>query len=139
MTLDRTNLHILALLERNARLSSAAIGREVGLSRPAVQERIAKLERDKVITGYRAEIASDADQSVRAVIFVHIAERPCGPALRWLADLRGVQSVVSLAGEYDAVVQVAVASTEELAQLNDTIGAHRLIARSKTQIVLQTL
>ncbi len=139
MTLDRTNLHILALLERNARLSSAAIGREIGLSRTAVQDRIAKMERDNVIAGYRAVINCEADQSVRAVVFVHIAERPCGPALSWLAGLRGVQSVVSLAGEYDAVVQVAVASTEELTRLNDTIGGHRLIARSNTQIVLQTL
>jgi Lrp/AsnC family transcriptional regulator, leucine-responsive regulatory protein len=139
MTLDRTNLRILALLEQNARLSSAAIGREIGLSRPAVQDRIAKLERDNVITGYRAEIAPEVDQIVRAVVFVHIADRPCGPALDWLAGLEGVQSVVSLAGEYDAVVQVAVASTEALGQLNDIIGVHRFIARSKTQIVLQRL
>lgn len=44
MQLDKTNKRILALLEKNARMSAAAIGREIGLSRPAVQDRIAAME-----------------------------------------------------------------------------------------------
>ncbi|MDO5612040.1 MAG: AsnC family transcriptional regulator [Paracoccus sp. (in: a-proteobacteria)] len=54
MQIDRTNLRILALLEKDGRISAAAIGREIGLSRPAVQGRIAALEAAGIITGYHA-------------------------------------------------------------------------------------
>jgi len=58
--LDRTNLQLLAELQADARLSQAELGRRVGLSAPAVAERLTRLERDEVITGYRAEVSPAA-------------------------------------------------------------------------------
>jgi len=55
-SLDETNLRLLAELQDDARLSLAELGRRVGLSSPAVAERLQRLERDGVITGYRAEV-----------------------------------------------------------------------------------
>ena len=55
--LDATNLRLLAELIEDARLSQAELGRRVGLSPPAVAERLGRLERDGVILGYRAEVA----------------------------------------------------------------------------------
>ena len=54
--LDDTNLRLLDELQRDARLSIAELGRRVGLSSPAVAERIKRLELEGVIAGYRAEI-----------------------------------------------------------------------------------
>ncbi len=54
--LDETNLRLLAELQRDARLSIAELGRRVGLSSPAVAERVKRLELEGVIAGYRAEI-----------------------------------------------------------------------------------
>jgi Lrp/AsnC family leucine-responsive transcriptional regulator len=54
--IDDTNRALLAELQRDARLSLAELGRRVGLSSPAVAERIQRLERDGVITGYHAAI-----------------------------------------------------------------------------------
>lgn len=54
--LDDTNLRLLAELQRDARLSIAELGRRVGLSSPAVAERVKRLELEGVIAGYRAEI-----------------------------------------------------------------------------------
>jgi Lrp/AsnC family transcriptional regulator, leucine-responsive regulatory protein len=54
--LDRTNLRILAELQDDARLSLAELGRRVGLSSPAVTERLARLEQSGTIIGYRTEI-----------------------------------------------------------------------------------
>src|SRR5215210_5633388 len=53
---DATNLRLLEELQRDARLSLAELGRRVGLSSPAVAERLARLEQTGVITGYRAEV-----------------------------------------------------------------------------------
>lgn len=54
--LDGTNLRLLAELQDDARLSLAELGRRVGLSSPAVAERLARLEQSGTILGYRAEI-----------------------------------------------------------------------------------
>jgi Lrp/AsnC family transcriptional regulator, leucine-responsive regulatory protein len=56
MELDKTSWSILACLQENARASFADIGREVGLSAPAVAERMIKLEESGVIQGYRIDV-----------------------------------------------------------------------------------
>ncbi|WP_288252597.1 Lrp/AsnC family transcriptional regulator [uncultured Hydrogenophaga sp.] len=139
MERDRTDKRILALLEKNARLTAAAIGREIGLSRTAVQDRIARLEAQGVIQGYRAVLSAPGAGTLRALIFIGIAERPCDKALEWLASLPGVVAVHSLAGEFDAVAQVNVASAADLGRLNDQIGGSALIAHARSQIVLKSL
>ena len=55
-TLDNTGWRILRLLQENARQSFTDIGRLVGLSAPAVAERVHKLEDAGVITGYHAQV-----------------------------------------------------------------------------------
>src|SRR6185437_12399510 len=50
------NLRLLAELQADARLSLAELGRRVGLSSPAVAERLARLEQEGVIKGYHAEL-----------------------------------------------------------------------------------
>ena len=54
--LDKTGLHLLRELQENARLSFSELGRRVGLSTPAVVERMRRLEEAGLVTGYRAEL-----------------------------------------------------------------------------------
>jgi Lrp/AsnC family leucine-responsive transcriptional regulator len=53
---DVTNRRILEELQNDGRLSLAELGRRVGLSAPAVAERVQRLERDGAITGYHARV-----------------------------------------------------------------------------------
>lgn len=53
---DEVDAHILRILQSDGRRSNAAIARAVGLSAPAVLDRVRRLERAGVITGYRAEL-----------------------------------------------------------------------------------
>src|SRR5207247_5721473 len=54
--LDDSNRRLLEELQTDARLTIAELGRRINLSAPAVAERIQRLERAGVITGYRAEV-----------------------------------------------------------------------------------
>ncbi len=137
MDLDHTNLRILSLLEKDARLPTAEIARQVHLSRPAVQERIARMEGAGVIAGYRVQIGQAG--GVRAMVFVRIAERPCDPALQFLAAQTGVVEVASLSGELDAVVRVNLPTVAALADLNEVIGSSDLIAEARSQVILRVL
>ena len=53
---DRTDALLLTELQADARLSHAELGRRINLSPPAVAERLRRLERDGIISGYRAEV-----------------------------------------------------------------------------------
>ena len=82
--LDATNLRLLEELQADARVSLAELGRRVGLSAPAVAERVGRLERDGVITGYRAEVDPQALGWTLAVV---IRVRPAPRELRKVAEL----------------------------------------------------
>jgi Lrp/AsnC family transcriptional regulator, leucine-responsive regulatory protein len=83
-TLDEANLRLLAELQQDARLSFAELGRRVGLSSPAVAERLGRLEEAGVITGYHAEIDPRA---VGFTLGVVIRIRPAPRELRKVAEL----------------------------------------------------
>jgi Lrp/AsnC family leucine-responsive transcriptional regulator len=82
--LDATNLRLLAELQEDARLSLAELGRRVGLSSPAVADRLARLEEDGVIRGYHADIDPRA---VGYALTVVIRIRPAPRELRKVADV----------------------------------------------------
>ena len=56
ITLDNTDRRILAILQENARTAFTEIGRAVGLTSPAVKERVVRMEQAGLIKSYRADI-----------------------------------------------------------------------------------
>jgi DNA-binding Lrp family transcriptional regulator len=62
--MDETNKKLLALLREDARMSAAALGQKLGLSRTAVRERMKRLERDKIILGYTVLASTPEDAHV---------------------------------------------------------------------------
>ncbi len=72
--LDNIGWHILQQLQENARLPFAELGRRVGLSTPAVAERVRNMEDAGIIRGYRAEVDPKAcGYSISAFIRVNVA------------------------------------------------------------------
>jgi Lrp/AsnC family leucine-responsive transcriptional regulator len=82
--LDDVDLRLLGELQGDARLSFAELGRRVGLSAPAVAERLGRLEETGVITGYRADVDPRALGFTLGVI---IRIRPAPRELRKVAEL----------------------------------------------------
>jgi Lrp/AsnC family leucine-responsive transcriptional regulator len=75
MAYDSIDLNILSILEANGRASHAEIGRQVGITGPAVYARLKRLEDEGVIRGYRADIdRSKLGASLTA--FVRVTTRP---------------------------------------------------------------
>ena len=90
---DATTRRILEELQRDGRLSLAELGRRVALSPPAVAERVSRLERDGVITGYHARI------DPRALGFA------LGVVIRVRPAPREIAKVAALARETPEVVE----------------------------------
>ena len=74
--LDEVNLRLLAELQDDARLTNAELGRRVGLSAPAVAERLSRLQEAGVITGYHAAVDPRAlGFSLTAILRIRPAPR----------------------------------------------------------------
>ncbi len=123
--MDDTNRELLAQLQGDARLSLAELGRRVGLSPPAVAERLQRLERDGVIRGYRAEIDPAAlGYGLSAIIRV----RPMPRQLQRIADLvRDTPEVVEchrITGEDCYLIKAHIRSMGHLEEILDALAPY---------------
>ena len=82
--LDAIDQHVLSELQFDARVSMAELGRRVGLSAPAVTERVVRLERAGVISGYHATVNPKAiGYPIAAIVRI----RPAAQQLRKIPEL----------------------------------------------------
>ena len=131
--LDETGRRIVAELQREGRLTIAELARRVNLSPPAVAERLQRLERDRVITGYHAHVDPKAiGYSVAAVVRV-------APATRQLERIREVAretpEVVEchrITGEDCFFLKLHLRSIDELENLLDRFTPY---GRTTTSII----
>lgn len=140
--LDSIDLKILALLQDDARTSSAEIGRRIGMVPSAIFQRLRKLQRQGVIVGHEARIDPRAvGLGLTAFVFVRADERVGSlAASRRLAGLPEVQELHHVAGEDCYLVKVRVADTAELGRLlRDKVGAIESVRSTRTTIVLETV
>ena len=135
--LDEIDERLLLLLERNARESTTNLAKKVGLSRPAVHERIRRLEREGVVRGYTALLAAAAaPRQMAAHVLVSLEPRFHERIVETLSALPEVRRLTTVSGEYDLVAEVAVRDPAELDRLLTRIGKIPGIARTVTLVVL---
>lgn len=136
--MDAKDRHILALLERDARLGYGDIGRAVGLAPSSVHDRVRKLEKSGVIKGYRAEIDFEA-AGLPITAIVSLALRPASPAdiPAKIAEFPLVESCYSVAGDNSYALVVRAPSTRDLEDLLDSLRA-KLEVVTRSTIVLST-
>lgn len=120
--LDATDQKLVLLLQADARQPVAALARQVNLSRPAVQARIARLEREGILAGYVAVVGRAMHAGVEALISLRLGVRPCGLVLDRLKTWPEVVSGYSVAGPIDAVLVCRTTSSEALSRLIDRLA-----------------
>lgn len=135
--IDPKDRQILEALSVDARISMTDLAKQVNLSRPAVQARIARLEGDGVIRGYHADVRFPLEGSGhRAILFAKIGVRPCAPALAYLRGLPEVRQLWSVAGPHDAVIEVVTGDPNALSVLSDRLLASPFRIEAEAQTVL---
>jgi DNA-binding Lrp family transcriptional regulator len=137
--LDDKDRILVAALRKNARESLVGLARSVGLSRSATQERMRRLEREKIIKGYTIELASEHDPAVRAMIAVTFEPGfRCKQVVPRLAGIPEIVACHSLTGSIDLMVVVACDSNAALNRIRDIVAAVPGVATATTHIVLAT-
>jgi Lrp/AsnC family leucine-responsive transcriptional regulator len=134
--LDATNLRLLAELHGNPRLSMSELARRVGMSAPAVTERVQRLERDDVITGFRMDV-DPAALGMPVTALVRIRPGP-GQLAKVAETARQTPQVVEchrITGEDCFFLKVHAPSIGELEEVLDRF---LLFGQTTTSIVVST-
>ena len=136
--LDVTGWHILEALQENARLSFSELGQRVGLSSPAVAERVRRMEDAGIISGYRAEI-NTARIGYPITAIIRISLSPGERCTRLSAFAQAIPEVLEchrVAGSDSLIMKIMASSVEHLESLIDKLSEYGLLT---TSIVLSTL
>jgi Lrp/AsnC family leucine-responsive transcriptional regulator len=137
---DAIDLRLVELLRDNARVSFAELARKVGLSAPAVHERVGKLESSGVIRGYRADVAPEPiGLGVTALIGI-VEESTANPddVIEALRELPEVEACYFLAGPESFQLMARVGTIAELEQLVMRLSRTPGVASTRTTIALST-
>jgi Lrp/AsnC family leucine-responsive transcriptional regulator len=137
---DPVDRSLLAALRANARATYAELARVVGLSAPAVHDRVRRLEGAGVVTGYHAAVAPAAlGLGVSALVGIYqrddaeqddVAER--------LAGVPEIEDCWFVAGDEAFIVKVRVPDVDALEQTLASLRRIPGVARTRTTVVLST-
>ncbi len=133
---DGIDKNILRVLQADARTSYAELGRRVGLTTPAVIERVRKLEDAGIITGYRAEIdTSKVGLPITAFVRMSITGVDYSHIIEVAQDSNEVLECHRGTGGDSFIMKVAVASVEHLQEVIDRLTPYGI---TTTTIVLSS-
>ena len=123
--MDATSLRLLEELQEDARLSNAELGRRVGLSAPAVAERLARMQDDGVITGFHAAIDPRAlGYSLSAILRIRPAPRQLSTVAELARDTPEVVECHRMTGEDCFFMKLHVRDVEHLEEVIDAFAFH---------------
>ena len=134
MNLDNLNWKILKCLQLNARQSNAEIGRQVGISSPAVSERIKKMEDAGVIQNYNTLVSPfEVGYQLKALITLRAFMGMLKPFLEKVKTYDEVINCYRITGNENIVMEVVLKNQKHLELFIDQLIVY---GETKTQIVL---
>lgn len=134
MSIDSLNWKILKCLQQNARQSNAEIGRMVGVSSPAVSERIKKMEDAGIIQGYNTSVSSfEVGYQFKAIITLRAFMGMLKPFMEKVKSYPEVLNCYRITGNENFVMEVVLKNQKHLETFIDQLIVY---GETKTQIVL---
>lgn len=137
--LDAKDKALLALLSANSRETTAELARKLELSRSTVKDRMQRLEKRGVISGYTIRYSEDyATGQIRAQVMISYDPKLATQIVRQLKQLPAIKAVYAVNGVYDMIAHVSAESTLDLDQTLDQIGDVDGIEKTVSSIILST-
>ncbi|SFR63082.1 Lrp/AsnC family transcriptional regulator [Anaeromicropila populeti] len=134
--MDKIDLKLISLLQKNARFSLKQLAEQVFLSSPAVSSRIERLEKEGYIIGYQAQIDEERlGYHIKAFINLEMTPKQKPTFYPFISECPNVLECNCVTGQYSMLIKVAFASTQELDMF---IGKLQKFGNTQTQIVFST-
>ncbi|APC69127.1 MULTISPECIES: Lrp/AsnC family transcriptional regulator [Ralstonia solanacearum species complex] len=132
--LDRLDWRILEVLQTHARVTNTELGKQIGLSQPAVSARIRRLEEQGVIEGYSARINPElAGRDISALIRIQTTHAQITKCLKAFATMPEIIEAHRITGDDCFIVRAVV---QRMKQLETVVDALARFGPVTTSIVL---
>jgi len=137
---DEKDLELLALLRTEARLPATTLAKRLRVSRTAVQQRLARLERDGIVVGYTAVLGEKAAPLgiLQAHVLIEVGARDLPKLISSLKSRHEIRRCYTASGQFDLLVVVEATSTQTLDSVLDWIGENPGVRRTVTSLLLST-
>ncbi len=133
---DELDRKIIRELQRNARESTSNIAARLNVARSTVHERIARMEKDGIITGYSVVLSKNPSvENVQVMVLIEIKQQETRRILQKLSQYSEVRVCLSINGEYDLFLSVEAPRIEDLDIVIDEIGMMPGVLRTKSLVV----
>lgn len=131
MELDKKDRQILEALQNDARQSLASLGKRIGLSQPAMSERVRKLELAGIIEGYGARVNLEKlGLGLQVIIRVRTTHEHIKSYLKLFEEMPEVLEADRITGEDCFFVRCAFSETRDLERLVDRLAVHGVVTTS---------
>ncbi|WP_457616980.1 Lrp/AsnC family transcriptional regulator [Lutibacter sp.] len=137
MKLDTISWKILSCLQKDARQSNTKIAEKVGITSPAVAERIRKMEDLGIIEGYFAKVShSETGHQLKAIITLRAFMGKLKPFIEKVKEFNEVINCYRITGNENIIMEVVLNNQKHLEQFIDQLIAY---GETKTHIVLSNV
>ena len=128
---------LVELLRANARMSTAAIARKLGVARSTVKARLARLEAEGVIAGYTVRLGQTPERSaITAHVLLEASAKRADAMIRELKALPAIRGLYAISGAFDYLAIVETPSTHAMDAILDRIGRIEGVTKTQTHIAL---
>lgn len=135
---DQLDRDLLALLQANARASTADLARQLGMARTTVLARLARMEREGVIAGYTVRLGQDVvDRGLQAFIGITVSPKAGREVVRQLSRMPEVRQLCAVSGEFDYVVLLRAETALRMNTLLDEMGNFEGVVKTTTSVALE--
>ncbi|GAA4315935.1 Lrp/AsnC family transcriptional regulator [Pontixanthobacter gangjinensis] len=135
--MDKLNWAILEELQKNARVSFSEIGRKIGLTSPAVAERVRKMEDAGIINSYKVNLSHQkAGYQLKAIITLRAFTGRLKAFLETVKEFKEVVNCYRITGNENIIMEVVLRDQVHLEKLIDRLITY---GETRTHIILSNV
>ena len=137
--MDELDHQLIARLRSNARVTVAALAKQLQVARGTIQNRIARLERDGTIAGYTVRLGTTLDEpGITALMTIAVEGNSADAVLRSLRGDPAVRTLHTTNGRWDIIAELRADTLEGFDRVLGRIRKVEGIASTETSLLLST-
>lgn len=142
--MDNIDKQILQILYKNGRMTHEEISKRLNMSRPAIHQRIVKLEQGGLIEGYRTKINWDKlGYNISAFVSLKVKTKDFNKLMKSILNMKCenvlIEECYRATGEWCVIIKIRVASTDNITKFHDELLKNESIIDTSTVLLLSDM
>ncbi|MCQ1529249.1 Lrp/AsnC family transcriptional regulator [Lutispora saccharofermentans] len=138
------DIKILEILENEGRITHEEMAKRLNISRPAIHQRVSKLEQSGVIKGYKTVIEwSKAGQALRALIFINVRTSDFNSLMNEIVNIKieglDIEECFRITGQWCIMLRIRTIEAKQITCLHDEILKKQGVTETFTMLILSEM